>query len=119
MVRPEALNVQVASPAGAVIRTVRVRPRASTICEATVRCQISSYSRNSSERPPRDPARLPGVRNASPDGRMASCASWAFLTFFVYWRGSVGRYSGPYSSRTCALAASRAVLLNVVESVRM
>jgi hypothetical protein len=51
---------------------------ASAICEATVRCQISSYSRSSS--PDSSRASSPGVRKTSPDGRIASCASWAFFT---------------------------------------
>ena len=43
MVRPDEANVT-ASPVAAVppIRTLTVVPRASAICEATVRCQISS-----------------------------------------------------------------------------
>ena len=82
-----------------------------------MRCQISSYSRNSS--PLIDRATWPGVRKLSPAGRMASCASWAFFTLRVYCRGAAGTYSGPYSSRACARAASCAVALSVVESVRM
>ena len=58
-------------------RTVAVKPRASAIWVATVRFQISSYRRNSS--PPSDPATWPGVRKESPEGRIASCASCAFL----------------------------------------
>ena len=60
----------------AMIRTVIVWPSASFICEAMVRIQISSYSRNWS------PVSLvwAGVWNVSPAGRIASCASWAFLT---------------------------------------
>jgi hypothetical protein len=42
MVRPDALNTHSCSRAVAAILTDRVRPRASTICEAMVRCQISS-----------------------------------------------------------------------------
>ncbi|SKZ31222.1 Uncharacterised protein [Mycobacteroides abscessus subsp. abscessus] len=53
MVRPDAANVQrsplppcpLAVPA---MRRLSVVPRASAICDATVRCQISSYNRNSS-----------------------------------------------------------------------
>ncbi len=52
------------------------RPIASFIWDATVRFQISSYRRNSSLCRPVSA----GVRNASPDGRIASCASCAFLT---------------------------------------
>ena len=46
-------------------------PTASFIWEATVRIQISSYSRNCS---PVRPVSA-GVRNRSPDWRIASCAS--------------------------------------------
>ena len=65
-------------PTGAASRTVALVPVASAIWLATVRCQISSYSRNSS--PLSWPAIWPGVRKVSPAGRMASWASWAFLT---------------------------------------
>ena len=61
-----------------LIRTDTVVPTASAICEARVRCQISSYRRNSSAES--WPANDPGVRNVSPDGRIASWASWAFFT---------------------------------------
>ena len=81
MVRPVVEN-SAFSPVDDVpaMRTVSDWPRASVICEATVRCQISSYSRSSS--PPSSRASSPGVRHESPAGRIASCASWAFLTFF-------------------------------------
>jgi hypothetical protein len=45
MVRPDAAKTaspRVASPVSAVSRTDSVRPAALTICEAMVRCQISS-----------------------------------------------------------------------------
>jgi hypothetical protein len=89
IVRPDAANVT-SSPVAAVpaIRTVTVVPRASAICEATVLCQINSYSRKSS--PSTSRAICPGVRNVSPDGRIASCASCAFLTLRVYCRGVGG-----------------------------
>ena len=61
------------------MRTLTDSPVASFICEATVRFQISSYSRNSS---PLSPV-CAGVRNRSPAGRIASCASWAFFTLLV------------------------------------
>ena len=79
---PEA-DSSTARPSAAVapIRTLAVVPRASAICEATVRCQISSYSRNSSPRSA--PATWAGVRKESPAGRMASWASWAFLALPV------------------------------------
>ena len=56
---------------------VTVSPFASTIWLATVRFQIRSYSFNSSERSTEDSC--DGVGNASPAGRTASWASWAFL----------------------------------------
>jgi hypothetical protein len=59
------------------------------------------------------------VANESPAGRIASCASWAFFTLRVYWRGVGCTYSSPYSSRACLRAASIADCDSVVESVRM
>ncbi len=56
--------------------TVTDWPTASFICEATVRFQISSYSLNWS---PVSPVSA-GVRKRSPEGRIASWASCAFLT---------------------------------------
>ena len=58
-----------------------------------MRCQISSYSRRSSE-DRRSRATWAGVRKLSPAGRMASCASWAFLTLLAYRRGIVGHVGG-------------------------
>ena len=80
MVRPEALN-STRSPELDVPSTLTVTdsPTASFIWEATVRCQISSYRRNMS---PVSPV-SPGVRNSSPEGRIASCASCAFFTLLV------------------------------------
>ena len=63
-------------------RTETDSPVASFICEATVRCQISSYSRRSSE-DSRSLATWAGVRKLSPAGRMASCASCAFFTLLA------------------------------------
>ena len=63
-------------------RTETDSPVASFICEATVRCQISSYRRRSSEES-RSPATWRGVRKLSPAGRMASCASCAFFTLLA------------------------------------
>jgi len=60
-------------------RTDAVEPRASPICEATVRFQMSSYSLNWS--PDSSPATCAGVRNESPAGRMASWASCAPFAF--------------------------------------
>ena len=80
MVRPELLNTT-SSPVVAVapMRIDTELPLASFICEAIVRFQISSYSRSSS---PDRPVCL-GVVNFSPAGRMASCASCAFLTLLA------------------------------------
>ena len=64
-----------------VSRTWALVPVASDICEATVRFQMRSYRRSSS--PDSDRAASSGVRKVSPAGRMASCASWAFLTFLL------------------------------------
>ena len=78
MTVPDAVNSAVpAVPVSAVIVTEAVDPRASAICEATVRFQIRSYSLNSLPR--RMLESSDGVRNTSPDGRIASCASWAFF----------------------------------------
>ena len=65
------------------------------------------------------PETWPGVRKESPAGRMASCASCAFLTFRSYLRGWADTWSSPYRSRACRRAASMAVSDKVVESVRM
>ena len=50
MIVPEAANWTAAAPAapptGTSTRTEAVRPRASAICEATVRFQMSSYRAN-------------------------------------------------------------------------
>ena len=59
------------------------------------------------------------VRKVSPAGRMASCASWAFLTFLSYRRGRAGTYSAPYRAVACERAARNASSESVVESVRM
>ncbi len=77
IVRPDALN-STSSPADDLPPTFTVTdsPTASFIWEETVRCQISSYRRNMS---PDSPV-SPGVRNSSPDGRIASCASCALFT---------------------------------------
>ncbi len=83
MILPEAPN-SARSPADdrPATFTDTDSPVASFICEATVRFQIRSYSRSSS---PRRPARWAsgGVRNRSPAGRIASCASWAFFTLLA------------------------------------
>jgi hypothetical protein len=83
MILPDAPN-SASSPADErpLTRTETDSPTASFIWEATVRFQISSYSRSSS---PDSPARAAagGVRKRSPAGRIASCASWAFFTLLV------------------------------------
>ena len=66
---------------GRASRTVTVSPVASVICEAIVRFQISSYTSASARLTSR--ATCSGERKESPAGRMASCASWAFLTFLA------------------------------------
>ena len=121
MVRPVAENSTslpppevLASPETVTFMEV---PRASAIWEATVRCQISSYSLNSSAS--RTLARAPGVAKRSPAGRIASCASWEFLTLRWYWRGASATYSEPYSSRAWLRAASMPDFDSVIESVRM
>jgi hypothetical protein len=88
IVLPDALN-SASRPSEAVpaIFTVTELPTASFIWEATVRFQISSYSLNWS---PVRPVSA-GVRKRSPEGRIASCASCAFLTFPAYVRGWAGR----------------------------
>ena len=60
-------------------RTDTDSPVASFICEATVRFHTSSYRRNSSP----DRPVWAGVRNRSPAGRIASCASCALFTLLV------------------------------------
>lgn len=77
MILPEAENsTSRPSVARPPTFTVTDWPTASFIWEATVRIQISSYSLKSS---PDRPVSA-GVRKRSPDGRTASCASWAFFT---------------------------------------
>ena len=60
------------------MRSETVCPFASFICDAIVRIQISSYSAFSSRFNSR--ATSFGMRNVSPAGRIASCASCAFFT---------------------------------------
>ena len=59
------------------------------------------------------------MRNVSPAGLIASCASWAFFTLRLYRRASAGTYAAPYSSRAWSRAAASAVSDRLVESVRM
>ncbi len=82
-----------------------------------MRCHTSSYTRKSSPRS--SPRSSSGDRNLSPAGLIASCASWAFLAFFVYDRGAADRYSGPNFASMARAAALSAVSDSVVLSVRM
>lgn len=82
-----------------------------------MRFQMSSYSLNWS--PLSSRATCAGVRNESPAGRMASCASWAPFALEAYSRGAPGTYSGPYSSAAWRRAASVASADSAGESVRM
>ena len=78
MTVPDAVNSAVpCSAVAAEIVTEAVDPRASAICDATVRFQMRSYSLNSLPRSTL--LSSDGVRNVSPDGRIASWASCAFL----------------------------------------
>ena len=79
MTVPDVPN-SASSPAEDVptMRMETVWPFASAICDASVRFQISSYSRSSSL--PSSRETWSGVRNESPAGRIASWASCAFLT---------------------------------------
>ncbi len=77
--RPGAVRESASARAVPVTRTDTDSPVASFICEATVRFQTSSYSRNSS---PESPV-LAGVRKLSPAGLIASCASCALFTLLV------------------------------------
>ena len=95
---PLAVNsatVPSSSPSAIFASTVTeaVCPLASAICEATVRFQMRSYSRSSGPRS--DFSSSAGVRNVSPAGRMASCASCAFLLLEAYTRGFSGTVSAP------------------------
>ncbi len=80
MILPDAPN-SASSPLldRPVTRTETDSPVASFICEATVRFHTSSYSRSSS---PDSPVRA-GVLKRSPEGRIASWASWALFTLLV------------------------------------
>ncbi len=59
------------------------------------------------------------MRKLSPAGRIASWASWAFLTLLRYARGERGTEWSPKSVRAWSRAALTAVSDSVVESVRM
>ena len=118
MTVPDAVNSTCRpSVLSAERRTVVVAVCALTICDATVRFQIKSYSANSS--PTSSPAISAGERNESPEGRIASCASCAFFTLRSYSRGLSGTYSLPYNSLAWLRAAFSACSDSVVESVRM
>ena len=87
-----------------------VVPVASAICEASVRCQISRYSDSSWLFS--SPATWRGERSGVV-GRIASWASWAFLTFESYCLGCGDRNCWPYSlaiaARTACSASSDSV----------
>ena len=53
----------------------------------------------------------------SPAGRIASCASCAFLTLRTYVRASAGRYSAPYCSRIAVRAAQHELPAGLVAAV--
>ena len=64
-------------------RTARSSSFLARPTSATPRC-ASRSARTASARPARaQHASSPGVRKVSPAGRIASCASWAFLTFLA------------------------------------
>ena len=78
MTVPDAVNSAV--PASAVVPAIvtdAVEPRASAICDATVRFQMRSYSLKSLPRS--TVLSSAGVLKTSPAGRIASWASCAFL----------------------------------------
>ena len=80
MILPDAPNSTFSPVADCpATRTVTDSPVASFICEATVRFHTRSYRRSSSP----DSLVWAGVRNLSPAGRIASCASWALFTLLV------------------------------------
>ena len=77
---PDAAN-STSRPSCAVAPSFRVTvsPVQSVICDATTRCQISSYARASDWGT--SWATSAGSRNVSPAGRIASWASCAFFDF--------------------------------------
>ena len=93
-----------------------VVPVASAICDANVRCQIKRYSERSW--PFSSDASCCGERKGVV-GRMASWASWAFLTLESYCFGCGDRYGCPYSAATAARTACSASADSVTLSVRM
>ena len=90
---------------------------ASAIWDATVRFQIKSYKANSSRES--SGANSPGVLNVSPAGRIASCASCAFLVLPVYARGESATWSAPYKALAALRAASIACCERLTLSVRI
>ena len=82
-----------------------------------MRFQIRSYSLNSLPRSTL--CNSDGVRNTSPDGRIASCASCAFFDLPAYVRGFSGTESEPYSFVACVRAAETACCESATESVRI
>ena len=81
-----------------------------------MRCQISRYS--DSSWPLSSPASCCGERSGVV-GRIASWASWAFLTFESYCLGCGDRNCWPYSAATAARTACIASSDSVTLSVRM
>ena len=114
---PDAVNSTLLPFAVTASVTVVVSYFASAIWLAIVRFQIRSYSRCSSRSS--SPETSDGLRNVSPDGRIASWASCAFLLLFAYTRGFSGTAFSPYISTACARAAVTACVLSAVESVRI
>src|ERR1019366_2866655 len=97
--------------------TVAVEPFASAIWDATVRFQMRSY--NFQSLPRSVDCNSLGVRNVSPEGRIASCASWALLFLPEYRRGDAGTVSAPYRWAAWVRAALMACWESVGESVRI
>ena len=89
---------------------------AGTICEATVRFHTNSYRRRASSS--RYFATEAGVRSADV-GRMASCASCAFLDLDLYSFGLSGTAPVPKSRAMTSRISFTASTDRFTESVRM
>ena len=91
MVRPEASN-STSVPSSTVVpaRTLVDSPRAGAIWEASVRAHTSWYT-SCWSRSRTSATTSSGVRQRSPAGRIASCASWALATLPVYCMGREDR----------------------------
>ena len=120
MVVPEAANSASVPVVGALAvaprRIETVVPTASAICEARVRCQMSRYSDISW--PLSSAESWSGLRSGVV-GRMASWASWAFLTLVVNRRADGDRKFSPYDRFTWSRTAVRASSARATESVRI